>query len=240
MATFALAERLDCFCTLSESVKKCLNGANSFQISYDPRAEILRPGAPIASVPVVQSGWIATYDLTPEGRRGILEIALPGDILSGPLHAEQPIGYTVQALTKATVTFHPVESIRDLLRQDAGVAAAFLRLQTYQHERLQDRLLPILQLRAYERTAHLFLDLHARLDAVGMVTNGRFPMPLNQASIADHLGMHEVHVNRVLRRMDHDPYLVREKGYITIIDHATLAEMAGFRGRPLPPRHPKA
>lgn len=237
MATFSLTDRLDRFCALSDGAKKYLNGANTFQISYGPRAEILRPGAPIASVPVVQSGWVATYDLTPEGRRGILELALPGDILSGPLHAEQPIGYTVQALTKAAVTFHPVEPIRDLIRQDAGAAAAFLRLETYQHERLQDRLLPILQLRAYERTAHLFLDLHARLDAVGMATNGRFPMPLNQAMIADHLGMHEVHVNRVLRRMDHDPYLVREKGYITIVDHATLAHMAGFHARPLPPRH---
>lgn len=237
MANFSLIERLESFCPLSTIAKQQLDRLNSLQRSLDTRAEVLRAGRPIAYVPIVQSGWVATCDLTPDGRRGILELALPGDILSGPLHAREPVGYTVQALTPTCVSFHPVEPIVDLIRQDAAVAAAFLRLETYQHERLQDRLLPLLQLRSYEKIAHLFLDLHARLDAVGMVANGRFPMPLNQASIADHLGMHEVHVNRVLRRMDHDGYVLREKGYITIVDHATLAEMVGFRGRPLPPHH---
>lgn len=237
MATFSLSERLDRFCALSDEVKEHLNGSNSFQRLLESRAEVLRPGEPIAYVPIVQSGWIATYDLTPDGRRAILELGLPGDVLSGPLHAREPIGYTVQALTSATVTFHPVEPIVELIRTNARVAAAFLRLETYQHERLQERLLPLLQLRSYEKIAHLFLDLHARLDAVGMAANGRFPMPLNQATLADHLGMHEVHVNRVLRRMDDDGYVAREKGYITILDHATLAEMVGFRGRPRPPRH---
>jgi len=234
---FCLSDRLEQFCTLCPATKNHLNGVNAFQRSLDARAEVIRADEPIPYVPIVQSGWIAIYDLTPEGRRGILEVSLPGDILSGPLHAREPISYTVQALTAATVTFHPVAPILELMRTDWDLANAFLRLETYQHERLQDRLLPILQLRSYERIAHLFLDLHARLDAVGMVANGRFPMPLNQATIADHLGMHEVHVNRVLRRMDHDRYVRRERGYVTILDHASLAEMVGFRERPRPLRH---
>ena len=238
MAIFSLSERLDRFCVLSEESKKHLDGTNSFQRTYDPRSEIFRAGEPIASLPLVQSGWLATFDVTPEGKRGILELALPGDILSGPMHGRAPISYTVTALTSATVSFHPTAPIIDAMRTDAGMATAFLRLETYQHERLQDRLLPLTQLRSYERTAHLFLDLHARLDAVGMTANGRFRMPLNQAAIADHLGMHEVHVNRVLRQMDHDGYVLREKGYyITILDHAALAAMTGFRDHPRPARH---
>lgn len=237
MPIFSLREELERFCVLSNEAKKHLDGLNSIQRSFECRQELIRTAQAIPYVLLVQSGWIATYDLTPEGRRGILELGLPGDILSGPMHAREPVGYTVQALTDAQVTFYPVAPIVDLICTDPGVGMAFLRLETHQHERLQDRLLPLLQLRSYERIAHLFLDLHARLDAVGMAKQGRFRIPLNQAAIADHLGMHEVHVNRVLRRMDHDGYVVREKGYITIVDHEALAEMVGFSYRSRPDRY---
>ena len=46
---------------------------------------------------------------------------------------------------------------------------------------------------AYERTAHLFLELHDRLGAVGLSNDGVFDFPPTQEVLADALGLSAVH-----------------------------------------------
>ena len=55
------------------------------------------------------------------------------------------------------------------------------------------------------RIAHLFCEIHARLEAIGMVTEGGFNVPISQQELADTVGLSVVHVNRSLRTL-------REKG----------------------------
>ena len=58
------------------------------------------------------------------------------------------------------------------------------------------------------RIAHLFCEIHARLEAIGMVTEGGFNVPISQQELADTVGLSVVHVNRSLRTL-------REKGLAT-------------------------
>ena len=57
---------------------------------------------------------------------------------------------------------------------------------------------------ALERTAHLLLELAARLTAVRLADNGAFALPINQECMSQALGMSAVHLNRTLQRLKAD------------------------------------
>ena len=63
---------------------------------------------------------------------------------------------------------------------------------------------------ALERVAHFMLELHERLQIIGMAEGGSFPMPLTQELIGDALGLSVPHVNRTLRQLRADDLLVME------------------------------
>lgn len=226
MSVFTLSERLAHFGDLSENSKQFLDALNPVQRSLEARAEIAVGVEADGHMGLVQSGWVGDHDLTPDGRRGILTIALPGDCLACPVETRPP--QYRQTLTEATITHYPMKPIMERMRVDSGLAFAFLRLAAHQQARLSDRLLPLIQYRSYEKVAYFFLDTSTRLEAVGLARPDVFPMPLNQATIADHLGMHEVHVNRILRRMGQEGYIARERGYVRLLDRQTLADMVGY------------
>ena len=52
---------------------------------------------------------------------------------------------------------------------------------------------------AYERVAHLLLELRVRLRRVGLADNNEFSLPLTQELMADALGLTTIHTNRMLR-----------------------------------------
>lgn len=81
---------------------------------------------------------------------------------------------------------------------------------------------------ALERLAHLFCELHARLELVGMVDGGRFDLPMTQEVIADALGLTTVHVNRTLQRLRSDGYIELSSGRLTILDVLGLQRIGGF------------
>ncbi len=74
-----------------------------------------------------------------------------------------------------------------------------------------ERIVDIGRRSAYERLAHLILELLVRLRAVGLADELSYLLPLTQ-EIADVLGLSGPHVSRMLR-------LLREEGLVTIEGH---------------------
>lgn len=64
------------------------------------------------------------------------------------------------------------------------------------------------RLEAEARAAHLFCELHARLEMVGLAQDVSFALPLTQSDLGAALSLTVVHTNRVLRSL-------RERGLIT-------------------------
>ena len=83
---------------------------------------------------------------------------------------------------------------------------------------------------AYERIAHLFLELLYRWRVIDAADERSFEMPLTQELIADALGLSIVHVNRTLRRL-RESGLIEVQGHrFTIVDLEAVAELADFDG----------
>lgn len=80
-----------------------------------------------------------------------------------------------------------------------------------------------------ERLAHLFLELHERLEVIGQTDGDRFPLPLTQETLADVSGLSVVHVNRTLQELRRENLARFEKGWVHLLDRRALAEAVEFQ-----------
>ena len=68
------------------------------------------------------------------------------------------------------------------------------------------------------RVAHFLCEMMVRLDAVGMVADSTFDLPLTQADLGDTLGLSTVHINRVLQQLRRENFITFGRGRLTILD----------------------
>jgi CRP/FNR family transcriptional regulator len=189
-----------------------------------PRAPLIHPADPEASVILIRNGLAIRFCCLPDGRRTILRILIPGDfagldniVLSHP--AEE-----IAAVCR--VDYHALRTaeLRSLMA-DRDIALTVLALSA--EARLAgDRLAASIgRLDAEARLCALLLDIHDRLQCQRLISCARFNLPLTQEQIADHLGLTLVHVNRTLRRLREKRIVLFERGVVIILD---MDRMRGF------------
>ena len=79
------------------------------------------------------------------------------------------------------------------------------------------------------RIAHLFCELHARLRAVGLISDETVRLPINQTQLSDAVGLSLVHTNKSLRNLREARLIKFSDGNLEIIDRTRLEELCGFR-----------
>ena len=89
---------------------------------------------------------------------------------------------------------------------------------------------------AYERLAHLILELLVRLRTVGFADELSYSLPLTQELMADVLGLSGPHTNRMIRCLREEGLVTIEDRRVVIHDLASLASLAGFEESYLTPR----
>jgi len=194
-----------------------------------------RAGDAGVRVRVIASGWAYRYRTLHDGRRQILNILLPGDTFGLETLFEQPAQASVQtstALTYFALSSADLMSAFDLLPE--------FRRQLYQlvlaeKAATEDWLVRLGQFDAEERTAALLTSLHRRLQQCGLASETSFVLELTQQEMADTLGLHVIHVNRVLGRLRARKLLSTSGKTVTLHDFPQLAELVPPLHHPGPP-----
>jgi CRP-like cAMP-binding protein len=102
------------------------------------------------------------------------------------------------------------------------------RYRTRERTLLAEQIVRVGRRSAYERVAHLILELLHRLHLVHEADGRSYELPLTQEILGDALGLSLVHVNRTLRRLRKEG-LIRMEGDVLIIDDLDrLMEIAEF------------
>jgi CRP-like cAMP-binding protein len=191
--------------------------------------ELIREGEPMGRPRFLVSGWACRQRVLPDGRRQIFGFLLPGDGLGfcGP-HAP-PALCGMAAVTAVETVDAGV--IRDAARDGdhPGLGHALAVAASLDEAHLLDHAVRLGRQTAYERMAHLLLELHQRLASVELATAWRFPLPLTQETLADALGLSIVHVNRTLQQMRRERLIEVRSGFATLLAPELLAACADFR-----------
>lgn len=198
----------------------------SGELTVDPRATILQEGTSSTHLFTVLQGWAFRYKTLPDGRRQLLNFALPGDFLGLQASLFKEMSHSVEALSQMLLCVFPRERLWQLFERYPGLAFDITWLASREEQILDQNLLSIGRRTALERTAYLLLHLHSRASAVGLAPSDGFFPPLTQQHLADALGLSIVHTNKTLKRLS-DRKIIRWKNReLEILDIDALRRIA--------------
>jgi CRP-like cAMP-binding protein len=178
---------------------------------------------------ILLSGWCARIRFVGVDRH-IIHFLLPGDTIGvGPVRWAGD-RLPVVALTPAIVAeARPLNAVVKLgLSEQTGLVEACARAAWREQVYWLNAMARLGQQSAYQRIAHLLLELYSRLEGVGLASRFGFQAPVTQATLAQALGLSLVHLSRTLRQMRREGGIAFEPGRIELLKPDALAEAAQF------------
>jgi CRP-like cAMP-binding protein len=190
--------------------------------------DIITEGRSYGSLFIIMEGNAIRYRILHDGRRQIINIVLPGDIVGALGNFMESSLYSTKALTEVLVATIPFAKISALSETHPHLITKIFWWFSCESTIYAEHLIDLGRRSALERVAHFLLELLTRLKAVNLADEQSFKIPLTQELIADALGLSIPHVNRVLRRLREDNLVVVEDQRVTFKDIDALSELADF------------
>ena len=197
------------------------------ELRVEPGASFLREGARSEHLYTVLKGWAFRYKVLDDGRRQILNYALPADMvgLQGTLMREMQ--HSVEALTPVVLCVFPRAKLWELYSRLPSLAFDITWLAAREEQLIDEHLVSLGRRTALERTAFLLLHLFSRAEEAGMVKDSSIQFPFTQQHVADTLGMSLVHTNKTLKRLFLTKAVRWKDRVFEVLDHAALVNIAG-------------
>jgi CRP/FNR family transcriptional regulator, anaerobic regulatory protein len=170
------------------------------------------------------SGCAARVRKLEDGRRQIIAIFLPGDLLAVKtmLLYRQPDG--IECLSPCNVRSLPYTEGIALVATNADVAFRFMWQLAEDERRLHNQVAMLGRGNAVERISAMLVDINGRLAKLGLADSA--PIVMRQQDIADYLGLTMIHVNRTLRSLRQQGAITVQTGRIAITDAQTVGRYA--------------
>jgi len=214
--------------TLTPQEETLLDALQRHHFPVPRSQDVIVQGYPYNNLFVLNRGFAIRFKVMHDGRRQIVNFVLPGEMIGFPACLFTTSLYSVSTLTDSIVAPITFGDIRGLFARSPRLAAAMFWQSAQEAAMYGEHLVDIGRRSAYERVAHLLLEVLCRLRIVGLGDANAFQLPLTQELIADALGLSVVHVNRTFRRL-------RESGFIEVNGHnfifknpEAMAKLADF------------
>jgi CRP-like cAMP-binding protein len=214
---------------------KCLDEIIDGELLIRKRRDLIVDGYEYRKLCFVKDGYAVRYKLLRNGKRQILNVVLPGDVIGLPGSFYERANYSVSAITDLRMHVCALESYVRLCykRPQFGLALAWIAVQeaTTYAEHIIDvgRRTPI------ERLSHFLLELHARLLAVGRAQESSFTLPFSQEVIADVLGLSVPHLNRMMQELRAEKLIADTERVVEFIDAGAMQTLAHYQPQALLP-----
>ncbi len=177
---------------------------------------------------MVIEGWVFQHQILEDGRRQILDFALPGSLLGFQPDGGAEMTHAAEALTNATVAVIPRDRLGEFLSRDPEFGLRVISAAAGALNTAYESLTDVGRRTAREAVAHLLLRLFNRVCALAPHVAGTpISFPLTQEHIGDALGLTAVHVCRTLRCLREKGVVELHNGKLSVLDAGSLAEIAG-------------
>lgn len=192
------------------------------------RVTLAREGATPAQCCVLLDGFACRSKTTDSGKRQILSVHIPGEILDLEALHLHVLDHDVTTLSKCRVGYISHEALLAVTRARPMVAEALWRYTARDAAVFREWIVNIGRRPALNRLAHLLVEIDVRLEKVGLADGASFELPMTQLDIADALGLTPVHVNRVVQELRRSGLLELRKNAVSLPDLKRLKEVAAF------------
>lgn len=211
--------RLAALAPLDGQADRALIDAATRSRNFKPGRELLTDGAPVPGPLLILSGWAARARILVDGRRQIMSLILPGDLI-GNCRQNCPLAVSsIIALSPLTLCAAPAVT--------PALAQAYAVSHALDEAYLLAQITRLGRLSAEERLIDLMLEVRERLALCGLVADDSFVWPLTQSALADVLGLTPVHVNRTLQQLRGRNDVTLSGGRLHLRDPLQLAKRVG-------------
>jgi CRP-like cAMP-binding protein len=232
-----LALKLNAFAPLADDELPVLRDLASGTRTIRRREDLIVEGRSYKSLFLITDGILMRYRILRDGRRQIINLAVPGDFAGMPGCLYHNALYSVRALTEAQVETIPLHKLVRLSDTHPRLSSKILWSFACEAAIYVEHLILVGRRTALERVAHFLLELLYRLQVIGLADESSYRIRLSQEVIGDALGLSLPYVNRILRRLSDDGLVTIREHRFMINDVEALAALADFERnylRPMP------
>jgi CRP-like cAMP-binding protein len=223
------------YVALSAADLKSLDAVIDGEITIRRRRDLVVDGYEYRKLGFVKEGYAMRYKLLRNGKRQILNVILPGDVVGLPGSFHDRALYSVTAISDLRMHVCVLDAYIRLCyqRPQFGLALSWIAVQeaTTYAEHIIDvgRRTPI------ERLSHFLLELYARLRAVGYAEENRFTLPFSQEVMADVLGLSVPHLNRMMQQLRAEKLIADSERQVEFVDIEAMQTLAHYQPLELMP-----
>jgi CRP-like cAMP-binding protein len=197
------------------------------ELRVEPGASFLREGSRSEHLYTVLDGWAFRYKMLDDGRRQILNFALPADLLGLQGAVMNEMEHSVEALTPLTLCVFPRARLYELYSQFPSLAFDITWLAAREEKMLDEHLVSVGRRSALERLAYILLDLYSRARELQLTRDNAVQLPFTQQHLADALGLSLVHTNKTLKRLLATKAIRWQGRQFEMLDMDALRSIAG-------------
>jgi CRP-like cAMP-binding protein len=226
-----LAHKLNIHHSLSNDDRAAILGLPYKLRWLEPQSYTMREGDLPDRCAVLVSGYAFRHKLTGDGERQILSLHIPGDALDFQNMFLSESDHNVQLLTRAQVAEIPREPLQELVLSHPTIGRAIMIHTLVEASIFREWVVNVGRRDARSRIAHLLCEFAYRLTTQGIAPSGSYELPITQEQLADATGLTAVHVNRVLKGLQAEGLIDRNRRVVSFPDWHRLRDVADFNPR---------
>jgi len=235
LAEHPFVTRLSRLMKLSEADLRSVGLIMESERVVKKREDLIVVGSEYRNLCFVKDGHAIRYKLLRSGKRQILNVILPGDVIGFPVSFFDRSIYSVVAVSDLTYNICPLDSYARLCYEQPQFGLALSWLAAYEAAIYAEHIVDLGRRTPLERLAHFLLEIHARLLAVGHAEKTSFDLPFSQEVMADVLGLSVPHLNRVMQRLRAEGLITSRARLVELTDMASLQTLAHYQPLDLAP-----
>ncbi|MEM8855455.1 MAG: Crp/Fnr family transcriptional regulator [Pseudomonadota bacterium] len=228
MTDSCLVKKLGAYAELPPSDEDLLRELEKNERTYRKDQLVRRAGQPIEEFFVVKTGWLCSFSIMEDGRRQILRIFFPGDIVDLSETALLRANHDIKCLTAAILCPFPKAGLEPIFTTSPRLTALLFSMTVQEAAKLLERIRAVGRFSAYERICYLLLEISDRLRLTVPDVDEGFRLPLTQTDIADLLGLTNVYVSKTIARIERDRLIRRQGNRVMLLDLARLREACEY------------
>lgn len=226
-----IVERMRHYIEIDEKNELLLRDLEKEEVSYKSRVKLHLQEQP-SNLYVLKKGWLYRYVDLPDGKRQVLRVHYPGDIVGlTDVAMESTIGDTLTASDVVLCPF-PKKNLDVIFTESPRLTALIFSLGMLEEAILLDRITMIARSSAVNRVANYILEIHSRLRThTDDATFSSFELLLTQEVIADALGLTNVSVSNAFTQLEFEGKIIRNRKVVTLLDPDKLKQELHFKDR---------
>lgn len=228
-STNVLTQRLEEFTPLTEGDRAELAWlCTQSNRTIPARRDLIRQGDRPRSIYLILDGWAFRHRALADGRRQIVDFAIPGDLCDLNLFILDVMDHSITAMTKLRVAEIGRDVLHRVVTTCPNITTALWWQELVSKSIHREWIVNVGQRSAQERIAHLLCEMFLRMESVGLTHGFSCDFPPTQAEIAEATGLTPVHVNRSIQELRRRGLIELERQRLTIPDMRALQQVAHF------------